>query len=97
MFVTLVRQRFLRYYTKSMTYKRKKKKNLIKLDFIRSHRWWKTCSNHNLIKDMYSEYKNFSKLSKLGRSSHRGSVEMNLISIHEDAGSIPGFTQWALL
>ena len=27
-------------------------------------------------------------------SSHRGSVEMNLTSIHEDAGSIPGLTQW---
>ena len=26
-------------------------------------------------------------------SSHCGSVEMNLISIHEDAGSIPGPTQ----
>ena len=28
------------------------------------------------------------------RSSHRGSVEMNPTSIHEDAGSIPGLTQW---
>ena len=24
----------------------------------------------------------------------RGSVETNLISIHEDAGSTPGLTQW---
>ena len=28
------------------------------------------------------------------RSSHRGSVVMNLISIHEDADSIPGLAHW---
>ena len=28
------------------------------------------------------------------RSSHRGSVEMNLTSIHEDKGFIPGLAQW---
>ena len=30
----------------------------------------------------------------LSRSSHHGSGETNLTSILEDAGSIPGLTQW---
>ena len=34
-----------------------------------------------------------SKETILG-SYHRGSVETNLTSIHEDPGLIPGFTQW---
>ena len=31
---------------------------------------------------------------KMFWSSHHGSAVMNLINIHEDAGSIPGLAQW---
>ena len=37
---------------------------------------------------------NFLVLKVVVRSSHRGTTETNLTSIHEDASSIPGLTQW---
>ena len=33
-------------------------------------------------------------LNVLSRNSHRGATEMNPTSILEDAGVIPGLTQW---
>ena len=35
-----------------------------------------------------------SQLKSEFRSSHHGSAEISPTSIHEDAGSIPGLTQW---
>ena len=42
-----------------------------------------------------ADLETFSKtLMTYCRSSHHGSAEMNLSSIHEEAGLIPGLTQW---
>ena len=36
----------------------------------------------------------YKEKKKKKRSSHQGSAEMNLTSIHEDSDLIPGLTQW---
>ena len=44
---------------------------------------------------MSANYKKYeATLKGRSRSSHHGSVETNLASIHEDTGSIPGLTKW---
>ena len=53
------------------------------------------CPIYQLVSHMRAESMfNVSKVyKKSSRSSHCGSVEMNLTTIHEDAALIPGFTQ----
>ena len=46
-----------------------------------------------IFKIQYVFYSYFTSHLESGRSSHRGSVEMNLTCIHEDAGLIPGLSQ----
>ena len=46
-----------------------------------------------LVQKTNKQTKEFKKKKKEG-SSHRGSAEMNLTGIHEDAGLIPGLAQW---
>ena len=55
-------------------------------DIVKSHPHL-FCMNCNLLVQTTG-------LSEYFERSHPGSVEMNLTSIHEDAGSIPGLTQW---
>ena len=45
----------------------------------------------DIIHSVFTSEANGSRVS--GGSSHHGAVEMNLTSIHEDAGLIPGLTQ----
>ena len=50
---------------------------------------------HNIVNQLYFN-KNFKKTLKIKFlwSSHCGSAVMNLTSIQEDTGSIPGLAQW---
>ena len=43
---------------------------------------------------MYVYFPTIAILKQWAWSSHRGSVEMNPTSIHEDEGSIPDLAQW---
>ena len=49
---------------------------------------WQT--RKNMIPEVRKGYSQILLLN-----SHRDSAEMNLTSIHENAGSIPGLAQWA--
>ena len=64
----------------------------------RSNTWeatWHIFTCHDFFSLYLLEYMlELIKQKCKNQSSHRGSVEMNLTSIHEDIGSIPGFTKW---
>ena len=50
------------------------------------------CITEKELNVLKARYLSLDKETIMG-SSHRGSVVMNLTSIHEDVGSIPGLTQ----
>ena len=55
----------------------------------------KTNTVHNIyVESKIYIYNDLVNMTKRSRSSHYGSVVMNLTSIHEDKGSIPGLAQW---
>ena len=52
------------------------------------------CSDRGRMKDAKERHSKSCFEKPHFRNSHHGSVQTNLISIHEDAGSIPGLAQW---
>jgi len=73
---------------------------------IKKQKLWQAALPGEFYQTFKKEYQYFSNSSKKNnnnnnnsnnnnnRSSHCGSAETNLTSIHEDAGSIPDLTHW---
>ena len=93
-------------YARGLALKDKKKKKILFFYWVRERKKW-TCVTEKQQKNPTSVSLiipvpgtdlnmpcGLPSLILTTGSSHCGSVEMNLTSIHEDTGSIPGFTQW---